>query len=88
MSKVLDRITINALSFEERVQYFLERAKEWHQRKHDEAMAAGITLLHIWDSRWNSEYKLVYLNIINNLINGNHDKIAHLIIDNIWLNHS
>lgn len=64
------------------------RDKEWHQRKHDEARAAGITLLHIWDSRWNCEYKLVYLNIINNLISGNHDKIAHLIIDNIWLNHS
>lgn len=64
------------------------RDKEWHQRKHDEAMAAGITQLHIWDSRWNSEYKLVYLNIINNLISGNHDKIAHLIMDNIWLNHS
>lgn len=34
MSKVLDRITINTLSFEERVQYFLDRVREVHGDKY------------------------------------------------------
>lgn len=61
------------------------RNKEWHQRKSDEAKEAGITLLHIWDSRWNSDYRNTYIDIINKLIDSNVGDVMHLIEDNVWI---
>jgi len=61
------------------------RDKEWHQRKSDEAKSVGVTLLHVWDSRWNSDYRDVYINIIDRAINGNIADVQNLIDENIWI---
>ena len=62
------------------------RDEAWHRRKSDEAKANGITLLHVWDSKWNSDYRDIYISIIEHFINGKTiDRIEQLIEENIWM---
>lgn len=61
------------------------RDRAWHERKSNEAKSAGITLLHVWDSRWNSGYRSIYMDIIDKVISGNVEEVRHLIDDNIWI---
>ncbi len=61
------------------------RDREWHERKSNEAKSAGVTLLHIWDSRWNSDYKDIYLEVIDKFIKGNGEEVMGVVNDNIWI---
>lgn len=61
------------------------RGKEYHIYKSNQAKNAGITLLHVWDSRWNSGYRSIYMDIIDKVISGNVEEVRHLIDDNVWI---
>jgi len=61
------------------------RGKEYHVYKSNQAKNAGITLLHVWDSRWNSDYRSIYMDIIDKVIAENVEEVQQLIDDNIWI---
>lgn len=61
------------------------RGKEYHIYKSNQAKNAGITLLHVWDSRWNSGYRSIYMDVIDKVISGNVEEVRHLIDDNVWI---
>lgn len=62
------------------------RGYDYHQKKFDEAERGGIILLHIWESRWKSEYKDIYLKVINHfLFNQEIENLDDILKDNIFL---
>lgn len=62
------------------------RGYDYHQKKFDEAKVGGFTLLHIWESRWKSEYKDTYLKVINHfLFNQEIENLDDILKDNIFL---